>query len=82
MPKPFEFEKYCKSYFKKTIFADNWESWELKKGTNIANSGIIYDDELKSQWKDLFPNDMHLALKSFVNSFLYKCSLSEFTSCK
>jgi len=65
-PKPYEIEKYCQSYFKKTKYADNWESWELKKGTNIANSGIIYDDELKSQWKDLFPNDMHLALKSFV----------------
>jgi len=66
MPKPYEFKKYCQSYFKKTKYADNWESWELPKDTNIANSGIIYNDELKEQWQQLFPHDTRIALKSFV----------------
>jgi len=43
-----------------------YDKWELPKGTNIAQSGIIYDDDFKREWYDTFPNETPLACKSFV----------------
>jgi len=43
-----------------------YDKWELAKGTNIADSGIIYNDNFKQKWFESFPNESPLACKSYV----------------